>query len=293
MSPVALILFIFGADRLLSRGRPRALEPVSHWWLATRPRLVAWVRSAPLTYGYLAILIVTTWVLASTRAQLGNRLLLAQSTNLRQLAKDPVRVLISSAFWLSHTSSLLVWALLLSLVLAPMERRIGSWRTGIVFAIGHLGATLLTAAGLWTALRLDAVERSVVDAQDVGASYGLLAVAAAMTYVVVPRWRLAYAATLLGGVLLFAGASHSFTDFGHLFAALLGFACYALVRRRSSMRSIGPPAFTGIWRSAARRASQPRSRPTVPASSRGTRTGSALPRRSPAPPEESRREPQA
>jgi hypothetical protein len=193
LSPVAFILLVIGADRLLSGGRPRVLEPVRRWWVKTRPRLVAWVRSAPLTYSYLAVLFVTTWVLAGASVRITNRLLLAQSTNLHQLARDPVRVLISSAFWLTGTFSLLVWAALLTLVLAPVERRIGSWRLGIVFTIGHVGATLLTAAGLWTALRLDAVERTVVNARDVGASYGLLAVAAAATYLLAPRLRVGYA----------------------------------------------------------------------------------------------------
>lgn len=230
MSPVVLIIVLVGVDRLLSRGRPQQLEPVARWWLATRPRLAAWVRSAPATYGYLAILVVTSWVLASASGRLGDRLLLEQSTNLHQLARDPVRVLISSAFWLSGSGGLLVWAALLTLVLAPVERRLGSWRLGLVFAIGHTGATLLTAAGLWTVLRFDAIERSVVNARDVGASYGLLAVAAALTYCLAPRLRLGYAALLLGSAGAFAAISHTFTDFGHLLSVLLGFACYRLAR---------------------------------------------------------------
>lgn len=241
MSPVAFILLVVGADRLLSSGRPRFLQPVQRWWVEARPRLVAWVRSAPATYGYLAVLFVTTWVLSSASGRLTGRLLLAQSTNLHQLARDPVRVLISSAFWLSGTVSLLVWATLLTLVLAPVERRIGSWRLGIVFAIGHVGATLLTAAGLWTALRLDTVERSVVNARDVGASYGFLAIAAAMTYLLAPRLRVGYAVLLLVSVAAAATVSHTFTDFGHLLSVLLGFGCYRLVRGHSVMPSIDVP----------------------------------------------------
>ena len=80
MSPVLLILVVVGADRLLGGGRPHQLEPVARWSLATRPRLIAWVRSAPVTYGYLAILVVTSWVLASASGRLGDKLLLAQST---------------------------------------------------------------------------------------------------------------------------------------------------------------------------------------------------------------------
>jgi len=125
-----------------------------------RPRLVAFVRSAPATYTYLAILFVTTWLLASASARLADRLLLAESTNLHHLARDPIRVLIGSAFWLSGTRDLIIAACVFTVVLAPVERRIGAWRTAGVFAIGHVGATLLTAAGLWAALRFDSRQRS-------------------------------------------------------------------------------------------------------------------------------------
>ena len=172
-------------------------------------------------------------MLASSRGRLADRLLLAQSTNLHQLARDPVRVLINSAFWLSGTGMLLIWIALLMLVVAPVERRIGSLRTGFIFWFGHVGATLLTAAGLWTALRLDAVEESVVNAKDVGPSYGFLAVAGALTYLLAPRLRLAYAGLLTVGVVAVVAVSHTFTDFGHLLSLLLGLACYRIVRGRS------------------------------------------------------------
>jgi hypothetical protein len=255
MSPVALILVAFGIDRLLRSGRPRLLRPVQQWWLEARPRLILWVRSAPLTYGYLAVLFVTTWVLASASARLGNRLLLEQSTNLHQLARDPVRVLISSAFWLPGTATLVAWAALLTVVLAPVERRVGSWRLGIVFGVGHVGATLLTAAGLWTALRLDAVEVNVVNAPDVGASYGFFAVAGALTYLLAPRLRLAYALLLVIPVAGVAAAFHTFTDFGHLLSILIGFACYRLVRGRSVRAPIDVslPALRGWARTSHRK----------------------------------------
>jgi hypothetical protein len=218
-------------------GRLSAGGPLGAWFAARlacpdevgKPRLFAYVRSAPVTYGYLAILLVTTCVLASTSGQVANRLLLQQSTNLHQLAHDPVRVLISSAFWLSSSSGLVVCALLFTLVLAPVERRIGSWRTSALFGLGHIGATLLTAAGLWIALHFDAAERSVVNAQDVGPSYGLFAVAGAMIWLVRADLRRPYAAALVAYVSLMAALSGSFTDYGHLIALALGIACYHLI----------------------------------------------------------------
>ena len=227
---MALVLAVVGLDRLLSSRRLRVTRRVQPWWLGTRPRLVVFVRSAPATYTYLAVLFVTTWVLASASTRIADRLLLAQSTNLHHLANDPIRVLIGSAFWVSGSGDLLVTACLFTLVLAPLERRIGAWRMAAVFAIGHIGATLLTAGGLWAALRFDAIDRSIVNARDVGASYGFFAAAAALTYLVGPRLRRPYATVLLGYLVLMVVLSGTFTDYGHLVAGLLGLACYRLVR---------------------------------------------------------------
>lgn len=194
---------------------------------AARPYL----RSAPLTFGYLVVLLVTSLVLATSSVRSARRLLLEHSTNLHQLARDPVRVLISSAFWLPNPWQLPIWIVLFVLVMVPVERRIGSLRTGATFAIGHVGATLLTAGGLWLAVRVDLVDRHVVNAKDVGVSYGFLAVAALLAYLLEPRFRLPYAAVLVGVAVLLAAISGTFTAVGHLFAVLLGFACYPLVRR--------------------------------------------------------------
>ena len=241
MALVVLVVVVVGFDRLLSAGRWRVLGPAQRRWRATRPRVIAGIRTAPATFGYLGILVVTSWVLATASGRLADRLLLDQSTNLHQLGRDPIRVLISSAFWVSGTGSLVLWAVLLALVLAPVERRVGSWRMTLVFAIGHLGATLLTAAGLSVALRLDAVERSVVNAQDVGASYGFLAVAGVLTYLLEERLRRPYALGLLAGMAGGAALFHTFTDFGHLLALLLGLACYPLVRGRARLPLISVP----------------------------------------------------
>jgi hypothetical protein len=241
MALVVLALVVVGFDRLLAAAHWRPLAPAQRRWRALRPRVIGGIRTAPATFGYLGILVVTSWVLATASGRLADRLLLEQSTNLHQLGRDPIRVLISSAFWLSGTGSLALWAVLLALVLAPVERRVGSWRMALVFVVGHVGATLLTAAGLWVALRLDAVEHSVVNAQDVGASYGFLAVAAVLTYLLEQRVRRPYALGLLAGIAGGAVLFHTFTDFGHLLALLLGLGCYPLVRGRTRLPLISGP----------------------------------------------------
>jgi len=200
------------------------------------------IRTAPATSAYVCVLAVTTLVLQTSSPRIANRLLLAQSTNLHHLARDPIRVLVGSAFWLTGGWQLLEWAALFALVLAPVERRLGSGRTTLVFAAGHVGATLLTAAGLWVALRFDAVVRCIVNARDVGASYGFIAVAALMTVLLDRRLRVVYASGIAAYIVWSLVSTHTFTDVGHLLAALLGLACLPLARRaREASAPIGVP----------------------------------------------------
>jgi hypothetical protein len=213
---VAILIRIERAERwpLLDGWRAR--------WRPWERRGRAYVRSAPFTYIYFSILLVTTWVLQSSSPAVARRLLLEQSTNLHHLGRDPIRVLIGSAFWLSSSGQILLWLLLFSLVLAPVERWLGSARTALVFGIGHIGATLLVAAGLWLAVNADIVDHDVTRAEDVGVSYGFFAVAAVLALRLPRRWRLVYALLLVGYLTQAAAIDSSFTDFGHLTALALG-----------------------------------------------------------------------
>jgi hypothetical protein len=62
----------------------------------------------PLTVAYLAVL-SATMMLISSNAVDGERLLLAFSTNLHELARVPARVLVGSAFWTSGWLELAIW----------------------------------------------------------------------------------------------------------------------------------------------------------------------------------------
>ena len=239
MLPVLLIVAAIGLDRLLLSQRWATLDPVRRRWRAWRPRTLGYVRSAPATYVYLAVLFVTSWILQTSSSRVADALLQERSTNLHHLARDPLRVLISSAFWVGSLRDWLGWVVLLSVFAVPVERWIGSTRTVVVFFLGHVGATLVTAAGLWVALRSDLVESSVVNARDVGASYGFAAVAAVLTYRFSGRRRLIYAAALIAFVGTSLALNHNFTYWGHLIAVVIGFACYPLARPRSERL---PPA---------------------------------------------------
>lgn len=232
MLPFVLIVAALGLDRLLLSRRRARLEPVARRWEVWRPRAFGYVRSAPATYFYLAVLFLTSWILETSSSRVADALLQERSTNLHHLARDPLRVLLSSAFWVGSLRDWLGWVVLLTVFAAPVERRLGTTRTVVVFFIGHIGATLITAAGLWVALHSDLVEPAVVNARDVGASYGAAAIAAVLTYLLPRRWRLLYAGTLVA----FAGGSlaldHNFTYWGHLIAVVIGLACYPLARPR-------------------------------------------------------------
>jgi membrane associated rhomboid family serine protease len=227
-----LIIVGVGVDRLLLSGRWPLLDPVRELWRAWRPRVLGYVRSAPGTYAYLFVLLITSWVLQTSSSRIANALLQERSTNLHHLATDPLRVLFSSAFWVGSFADWVAWVALFSIFVAPVERWIGTGRTAVVFVLGHVGATLITAAGLWVALHSDLVETSVANARDVGASYGFAAVAAVLAYRFSGRRRLLYAAALVGFAGVSLALSHNFTYWGHLIALAIGFACYPLVRPR-------------------------------------------------------------
>lgn len=196
-------------------------------------------RRSPASVVYVVALAVTSGVLATSSPTTARRILLERSTNLHELGLHPLRVLVASAFWLPSPWQLALWAPLFLLVVAPLERLFGSLETIGLFALGHVGATLLTALGLWIGLRTDVVEHSIAYVQDVGPSYGFMAILGAA------------AARLLGvraggvvafGAALLLAASPSFTNVGHLLAVLLGLAAARVSIRR---RTVTPR----LWRS--------------------------------------------
>jgi len=244
---LALLIVICAVAVLVRLERsPRwpRLDPWRKRWRPWERRIADYVRSAPFTYVFLFVLLITTWVNQTSRPSIARSLLLERSTNLHELGQDPMRVLVASAFWLSSSWELFVWLVLFSLVLAPVERWIGSARTALIFALGHAGATLLTAAGLWLAIRYEVVGAYVEHAIDVGVSYGFFAVAAVLAFYLSGRRRALYLAVLISYLGVTAGVVHGFTDFGHLAAFAIGLSLAPLVTRgrarlEASAESVG------------------------------------------------------
>ncbi|MCA1170453.1 hypothetical protein LBW78_08665 [Rothia kristinae] len=135
-----------------------------------------------------------------------------------------------SAFFVSGTE-LLLWGALFLVFLAPAERWLGTGRAVVVFATGHIVATLLTAWGVYVRIRWFHGPESLWNVQDTGASYGFMALAGIMVYRL-RGWNRAALLTVLLGVVVYGFLPGTgFTATGHSFAVMVGLSLYPLTRR--------------------------------------------------------------
>ena len=218
-------------------GRFSIVGDVSRAW----DRVRGYLRSAPLTYTWLAVLLATTLVQHSMTERTLRQMLQSTSTNLHHLASDPLRVLFQSLLWIDGT----YWwpyLIIFTVFLAPAERWLGHLRWASIGLICHVGATYLSEGYLyWSIQRTDASPR-LIDARDVGVSYFVVGIVGVLFYRVPRRWRwvyLAVAVLLVGGGL---ALRTNFTSLGHLCALFLGLACYPLTRRRRTSEAAYTPA---------------------------------------------------
>ncbi|MET9928387.1 MULTISPECIES: rhomboid-like protein [unclassified Streptomyces] len=201
-----------------------------------------WIATAPGTYLWLAILFVTTVVLHRMSPAFEDAFLRERSTNLHELAQNPVRVLISSAFWIDG-GRWLPYAVLFTAFHATAEHWLGTLRWLAVATAAHVVATLVSEGVLAWAIRQDHVPQSSADARDIGVSYALAGVIAVLTYRVPHPWPYAYAFAVLVfyGIPLVADG-RTFTDVGHFTAVLTGLACYPLTRNAQERGETKHPA---------------------------------------------------
>lgn len=200
-----------------------------------------YVRSAPLTYAWLAVLLATTLVQHSLTQRTLRRLLQSTSTNLHHLASDPLRVLFQSLLWIDG-SYWWPYLLIFTVFLAPAERWLGHLRWALVGLVCHVGATYLGEGYLYWTIQEAAASPRLIDARDVGVSYFVVGIVGVLFYRIPRRWRWGYLAAMIllvvGGLIL----QTNFTSLGHLCALLLGLACYPLTRGRRRSAAAYTPA---------------------------------------------------
>lgn len=204
-------------------------------------RALKYVRSAPLTYGWLFVLLATTLVQHSLKERTLRPLLQSTSTNIYNLTSDPVRVLVNSLLWIDG-SHWWPYLLIFTLFLAPAERWLGHLRWAVVGVVCHVGATFLSEGYLYWTIHQAGAPQRLIDARDVGVSYAVVGIVGVLFYRVPRRWRWAYLATavvLVGGALLLRT---NFTGMGHVCALLIGLACYPLTRRGRTSTATSTPA---------------------------------------------------
>ncbi|MEU0336574.1 rhomboid-like protein [Streptomyces sp. NPDC006193] len=195
--------------------------------------VTAYVRSAPGTYVWLGILFVTTVALHHMPPEFELHFLRQRSTNLHELSRAPVRVLVASAMWI-ESGHWAPYAFLYTVFHAPAERWLGTARWLAVCASAHVLASLIGEAVLAEAIRDGAAPPTAVDTLDIGVSYALAGVIAVLTYRIAAPWRYAYLAAVLVVFGLPLAAGPTFTDFGHFVSVLIGLACRPLAAGRAA-----------------------------------------------------------
>jgi len=206
-------------------------------WLIAACRFVA---GAPLTYGWLIVLLYTTILQHElTRRQL-HTVLVHRSTNLHHLASDPLYVLFSSLLWVDGRYWL-PYLFLFTAFLAPAERWLGHLRWAVVGLTCHVGATYISEGLLYLEIQYHWLPEKLVNARDVGVSYFLVGITALLAYRIAKPWRWFYLGAL---ILLFVGAwafKPGFTAIGHLAAIGIGLCFYPMACAR------GGPEWNPAW----------------------------------------------
>jgi hypothetical protein len=199
-------------------------------WLAAVWRFV---RTAPLTYLWLAVLLGTTIRQHEAGRHL-HHLLVHASTNIRDLATDPLRVLLESLLWIDGRS----WTpylLLFTLFLAPAEHWLGQLRWLIVGLTAHVVATYISEGWLYLAIQYHQAPARLVHATDIGVSYFLVGVIAVLAYRIPRPWRWVYLAVLIGVFVFLLITQFDFTAIGHFSAIFIGLLFYPLTRQRPAI----------------------------------------------------------
>ena len=143
------------------------------------------------------------------------------STNLHNLSHGHLGTLLDSAF-VVDAGPIYIWLPGLVCLLALLELMYHSVRLIVAFAVGHIGATVLVAAGLTVAVEAGVLSKSVARADDVGMSYGAVGVLGALTGAIPRRYRAAWVGWWIGVAAAGVLVERDFTAAGHAIALVLG-----------------------------------------------------------------------
>ncbi|MFD3927453.1 rhomboid-like protein [Streptomyces sp. NPDC058614] len=227
-------------------GRGRTSPPPSPRPVAIRPsrwlswRLLPTPTGTPFTFGYAAVLVVTSLVAKYANPSLVHALHQASSTDVAHLVRTPVLVLVASALWIAG-GMVSPYAIGFLLVLTALERRIGGARTAGVFLLGHVIATLATEVPVGLAVLAGQLPDSSLHRLDYGVSFGVAASVGALAGLLTPwlRWPLliTFGGTLVADLIAF---TDPMTNWGHVMALAIGVAAWPLVRRQQRARGRSP-----------------------------------------------------
>ncbi|SOX56488.1 hypothetical protein MAAFP003_5192 [Mycobacterium ahvazicum] len=188
-------------------------------WSSRVLSVVAWL---PATIVYATMLLGVSFLLTALGPHVHDVAVREMSTNLHNLAHGQIVTLVGSAF-VSDGGHVLFWLPGLVCLLALGELIWRSKGLVIAFAVGHIGATLVVAVWLTTALTAGWLPMSLARATDVGMSYGAVSVLGALTASIPSRWRPVWVGWWMGNAIA-AALSADFTAVGHVVALLLGIA---------------------------------------------------------------------
>ncbi|WP_161500662.1 rhomboid-like protein [Embleya scabrispora] len=223
--------------------------------LASRLRGVArYPRRSPATFVVLILLAINGIVVGGLMSEpAADRLLADISTNLDNLDHHPFRAMAGSLLVADVHGTLFgnvtTIGFGIGVCMAVLERRIGTVRAVGVTLLGHVGATLLTAAVLIAAIHSGTYPEDTRYTLDYGVSYASMAAIAAVTPLLPgllrPLWALGCLLYPFSSVRWY-GDLPDFTTIGHVSAALIGLgAGFAFMSRRRPDPA-RPPAGTAL-----------------------------------------------
>jgi hypothetical protein len=197
----------------------------------TRAVLIRGVASAPLTFAWLLVLLVTTRIQRSAGPRVSRRIQRRNSTNLRRLRREPSRVLMTSLLWLDDHKWWPYVPIFVALV-APAERRLRWWRWLLVGFAAHVIGTYVGQSYLRLLIRKGRAPTRLVNARDLGVSYFGFGVAGTLSGYVERSWRLPCQLAVLAALVGNVAIRPTFTEVGHLTAFVVGLAAIPLAPDR-------------------------------------------------------------